>query len=227
MSVVINKSTRLCKITTGGPISILGGISGPITKCKLTNDQIITIMRSGHAVWEYNPKNSADVRQLTLDNNGASPFEEKPVAPDPAPKAPEKKPVAAKPAPAKKEAAEEPKPVEPVPAKDEEPAEEPVAKPVVEEVPVETPAQEPVQEETDNADSPAETPEETENADENADSETQDDSVEDDQEDDAAIETESAAAEEPKKSLEIPVASNPHANGGNNAGKKKKSGGKK
>lgn len=78
MPLIMNKATRMCKITTSGPIAVLGGISGPIKKCKLTNDQIISIVRSGHSVWEYNPKDSNDCRELVLDNNCQSPFVEKP-----------------------------------------------------------------------------------------------------------------------------------------------------
>lgn len=97
MAKVVNSPTRLCKISTSGPITALGGISGPVTRCKLTNAQIVAIMRSGHVVHEYNPNNRSDCKPLSLDNNCESPFMEKPViAPKKGTKS-EKEPVAKKP----------------------------------------------------------------------------------------------------------------------------------
>lgn len=74
MAVKLNEPIRICKILTTGPVAVLGGISGPINKCKLTNKQIISVMRSGHKVAEYNPDGSGRTLELTLENNGASPF---------------------------------------------------------------------------------------------------------------------------------------------------------
>lgn len=74
MAVKLNEPIRICKILTSGPVAVLGGISGPINKCKLTNKQIVSIMRSGHKVAEYNPDGSGRAVELTLENNGISPF---------------------------------------------------------------------------------------------------------------------------------------------------------
>lgn len=84
MARILNAKYRNCEIASSGPVAALGNINAPIRRCKLTSEQIISILRQGFIVYEYNPGDPSEKKELTLTNNGASPFIGVP--------APEKKP---------------------------------------------------------------------------------------------------------------------------------------
>lgn len=74
MARVLNAKYRNCEIASSGPVAALGNINAPIRRCKLTSEQIVSVLKQGFVVYEYNPTNPNEKEELTLTNNGRSPF---------------------------------------------------------------------------------------------------------------------------------------------------------
>lgn len=61
--------TKLVTIESPGKIAALGGILGPITTpCRIDMNIIISLINSGKAVYEVNPKNFKEKTRLTRMN---------------------------------------------------------------------------------------------------------------------------------------------------------------
>lgn len=78
-------ASKLCVILTDGPIAQLGGIRGPITTpTRIDVSAIISMVNSGMAVYEVNPRKHTEKKRLTFANINTNnfPVVKKPAVPE-------------------------------------------------------------------------------------------------------------------------------------------------
>lgn len=77
MAKTLNTKRKLCKVLTNGPISELGGITGPIVyPCRLDLRKVINMVQHGKVVIEVNPKNHNETVRLNIQNVNKNNFPE-------------------------------------------------------------------------------------------------------------------------------------------------------
>ena len=77
MAKTLNTKRKLCKVLTNGPISELGGITGPILyPCRIDLRKVSNMVQHGKAVVEVNPKNHKETIRLNIQNVNKDNFPE-------------------------------------------------------------------------------------------------------------------------------------------------------
>ena len=93
MAKTLNTKRKLCKVLTNGPLSELGGITGPIVyPCRIDLRKVVNMVQHGKVVIEVNPKNHKETVRLNIQNVNKNNFPEPerikldtPVAKEPVP----------------------------------------------------------------------------------------------------------------------------------------------
>lgn len=77
MAKTLNTKRKLCKVLTNGPLSELGGITGPIVyPCRIDLRKVVNMVQHGKVVIEVNPKNHKETVRLNIQNVNKNNFPE-------------------------------------------------------------------------------------------------------------------------------------------------------
>lgn len=77
MAHVLNGKKVLCKVDSTGVLPELGCITGPIRRCRVTEQQLYALVKDGRIVYELNPKDETQMVRMTKLNMNIRQFEQK------------------------------------------------------------------------------------------------------------------------------------------------------
>ena len=77
MAHVLNEKRILCRVDSTGILPELGCITGPIRRCRVTDQQLYALVKGGRIVYELNPKDETQMVRMTKLNMNIRQFEQK------------------------------------------------------------------------------------------------------------------------------------------------------